>query len=71
MRADKLKPGDELRIISPSRSLSLIDAQQRKIAKEQLERLGFRISISTNSLRRMILFPLLLIRELRICTKPF
>lgn len=49
MRADKLKPGDELRIISPSRSLSLIDAQQRKIAKEQLERLGFRISISTNS----------------------
>lgn len=49
MRADKLKPGDELRIISPSRSLSLISAQQRKIAKEQLEGLGFRISISANS----------------------
>lgn len=49
MIADKLKPGDELRIISPSRSLSIISAQQRKIAKEQLEGLGFRISISTNS----------------------
>lgn len=49
MIADKLKPGDELRIISPSRSLSIISAQQRKIAKEQLEGLGFRISISANS----------------------
>lgn len=49
MRAEKLKPGDELRIISPSRSLSLIAAQQRKIAKERLESLGFRISFSANS----------------------
>lgn len=49
MRAEKLKPGDELRIISPSRSLSLIAAEQRKIAKEQLQKLGFRISFSTNS----------------------
>lgn len=49
MRAEKLKPGDELRIISPSRSLSLIAAEQRKIAKDQLQKLGFRISFSTNS----------------------
>lgn len=49
MRADSLKPGDELRIISPSRSLTLISAEQRKIAKEQLQKLGFRISFSANS----------------------
>lgn len=52
MKPDKLKPGDELRIISPARSLSLIAAEQRKIAKEQLQKLGFRISFSVNSFEK-------------------
>lgn len=52
MIPNKLKPGDELRIISPARSLSLIAAEQRKIAKEQLQKLGFRISFSVNSFEK-------------------
>ncbi|MEK3983078.1 S66 peptidase family protein [Paenibacillus sp. FSL K6-3166] len=52
MKPNKLKPGDELRIISPARSLSLIAAEQRKIAKEQLRKLGFRISFSVNSFEK-------------------
>ncbi|MEK5255023.1 S66 peptidase family protein [Paenibacillus sp. FSL F4-0125] len=52
MKPNKLKPGDELRIISPARSLSLIAAEQRKIAKEQLQQLGFRISFSVNSFEK-------------------
>ncbi|CAH1058946.1 S66 family peptidase [Paenibacillus pseudetheri] len=52
MKPNKLKPGDELRIISPARSLSLIAAEQRKIAKEQLQKLGFRISFSVNSFEK-------------------
>ncbi|KTD86485.1 S66 family peptidase [Paenibacillus etheri] len=52
MIPNKLKPGDELRIISPARSLSLIAAEQRKVAKEQLQKLGFRISFSVNSFEK-------------------
>ncbi|WP_339314469.1 S66 peptidase family protein [Paenibacillus sp. FSL R10-2734] len=52
LKPNKLKPGDELRIISPARSLSLIAAEQRKIAKEQLQKLGFRISFSVNSFEK-------------------
>lgn len=52
MIPNKLKPGDELRIIAPARSLSLIAAEQRKIAKEQLQKLGFRISFSVNSFEK-------------------
>uniref|UniRef100_UPI00403F776B S66 family peptidase n=1 Tax=Paenibacillus sp. FSL E2-0201 TaxID=2954726 RepID=UPI00403F776B len=52
IKPNKLKPGDELRIISPARSLSLIAAEQRKIAKEQLQQLGFRISFSVNSFEK-------------------
>ncbi|ULO10369.1 LD-carboxypeptidase [Paenibacillus sp. 19GGS1-52] len=50
MRADKLRLGDEIRIISPSRSLALISTEQREQAKRQLESIGFRISFSKNSL---------------------
>lgn len=50
MRADKLKSGDEIRIISPSRSLTLIAADQRVLAKNKLEELGFSVSFSKNVL---------------------
>lgn len=50
MRPEKLQPGDEIRIISPSRSLSLIAPEQREGAKEQLEQLGFTVSFSKYAL---------------------
>ena len=49
MRAEKLKFGDEIRIISPSRSLTLIADDQRELARKQLETMGFMVSFSTNS----------------------
>lgn len=52
MRADKLIPGDEIRIISPSRSLTLIAIDQRELAKKKLEMLGFRVSFSKNSFEK-------------------
>ncbi|WP_053376104.1 S66 family peptidase [Paenibacillus sp. FJAT-27812] len=49
MRADILKPGDEIRIISPSQSLSLIAPEHIELAKLQLEQLGFVVTFSKNS----------------------
>ncbi|MBH5316851.1 LD-carboxypeptidase [Paenibacillus sp. GSMTC-2017] len=50
MRAPKLKAGDEIRVISPSRSLSIIAEDHRNIAKTRLEELGFKVSFSENVL---------------------
>ncbi|WP_036646009.1 S66 family peptidase [Paenibacillus pini] len=50
MRAPKLVAGDEIRIISPSRSMSLIAVEQRQQAERKLEKLGFKISYSKNCL---------------------
>ena len=44
----KLKPGDEIRVIAPSRSLSLISEERIKLAKENLEKQGFKITFSKN-----------------------
>lgn len=46
----KLQPGDELRILSPSRSLSLIAVKERVGAKAKLEQLGFTVSFSKHAL---------------------
>lgn len=43
---NKLSPGDEIRIISPARSLAIIDSSVRKIAKERLEALGLKVTFS-------------------------
>lgn len=40
----KLKPGDEIRVIAPSRSLALINKETRKIADERFKELGLKIS---------------------------
>ncbi len=44
----KLKKGDEIRIITPSRSLSILSEENIRFAKEKLESLGFEVSFSKN-----------------------
>jgi muramoyltetrapeptide carboxypeptidase len=44
MYPSKLRVGDEIRIISPSRSMSIIDEKTQKVATQQLEDLGFNIT---------------------------
>ncbi len=41
---EKLKEGDEVRIIAPSRSLAIISEESKKIADKRLSELGFKIS---------------------------
>lgn len=50
MKVPKLVAGDEIRIISPSRSLSMIAIEQRILAEKRLEELGFKISYSKHAL---------------------
>lgn len=45
---EKLKKGDEIRIIAPARSLSMIDEEIRIIANKHFEEMGLRISFSKN-----------------------
>ena len=45
----KLRPGDEIRVVSPAVSLGFIPEEQRRIARERWEGLGLRCSYSTNS----------------------
>lgn len=49
MFAAKLKPGDEVRIVSPATSLGYIDAEQRRIAEERLAGIGLRVSYGENA----------------------
>ncbi len=44
MIANKLKPGDEVRIIAPSRSMVIIGEDSRRIATERLEKLGLKVT---------------------------
>lgn len=44
----KLKQGDEIRIIAPARSLSLLSDNLVKLAKENFEKQGFKITFSKN-----------------------
>lgn len=45
---NKLKKGDEVRIISPSRSLSIISNEQIEIAKNRFEEMGLCVSFGKN-----------------------
>ncbi|MBU5483784.1 LD-carboxypeptidase [Clostridium sp. MSJ-11] len=49
MIPNKLKSGDEIRVISPSRSLGIIDLEQRKISIEALGKLGLKVTFSKNA----------------------
>ena len=43
---NKLKSGDEIRVIAPSRSMSLLSKENIVLAKERLEEQGFNVSFS-------------------------
>ena len=45
----KLRPGDEVRVVSPAVSLGFIPEDQRTMASERLEELGLRVSFSRNA----------------------
>lgn len=44
----KLKQGEEIRVISPARSLALSSEENLNLAKESLEKQGFKVSFSKN-----------------------
>lgn len=48
--ADKLQLGDEIRIIAPSRSMSILNKNIVDAAKERLESMGFKVSFGKNVL---------------------
>jgi len=48
MIPEKLKIGDEIRVIAPSRSLSLMPEKFIQLAKTNLEAIGFKVSFSKN-----------------------
>ena len=52
MIPDKLKPGDEVRIVAPARSASDIDERVLDRAKVALESLGLKITFSKNAFSR-------------------
>jgi muramoyltetrapeptide carboxypeptidase len=41
---NKLKPGDEVRVIAPSRSMGVVSPQNRAFATQALEDLGLRVT---------------------------
>src|SRR5919107_5554330 len=47
--AARLQRGDEVRVVSPAVSLGFIPEDQKSMARERLEGLGFRLSFSTNA----------------------
>ncbi|MCA0983938.1 LD-carboxypeptidase [Halobacillus yeomjeoni] len=46
MYPDKLKQGDEVRVISPAESLTMIAPDQRALAKRRIEKLGVSVTFS-------------------------
>lgn len=43
---EKLKPGDEVRVIAPARSLAIISKENREIANKRIEELGLKLTFS-------------------------
>ncbi|MCY6484822.1 LD-carboxypeptidase [Clostridium aestuarii] len=48
MVPDKLKFGDEIRVIAPARSLSIMNDESKKVAVKTLEDMGFKVTFSKN-----------------------
>ena len=46
---NKLKAGDEIRIIAPARGLKIIGQDTRRIAKERFEAMGLKVSFASNT----------------------
>lgn len=49
---EKLKKGDEIRVIAPARSLALISDEVKKIAINKLEEQGYKVTFSKNCLEK-------------------
>jgi muramoyltetrapeptide carboxypeptidase LdcA involved in peptidoglycan recycling len=45
---ERLEKGDEIRVIAPSRSLSLVSKENIKLAENNLKKMGFNVSYSKN-----------------------
>lgn len=50
MKPSRLKAGDEIRIIAPSRSLAIVKGEQRRLAEERLMELGFKVTYGNTAL---------------------
>lgn len=49
MFASKLKKGDEIRIVSPATSMSVLSNETKMLAKTALERLGYRVTMAEHA----------------------
>ena len=47
----KLKKGDEIRVIAPSRSMSILKENTVNLAKSRLEEMGFKVTFGKNTLK--------------------
>jgi len=52
MKPPKLQKGDEIRIVAPARSLALLSDENIKLATQQLEAHGFKVSFSKHAAER-------------------
>lgn len=50
MKPSRLKAGDEIRVIAPSRSLGIVKGEQRRLAEERLVELGFKVTYGKTAL---------------------
>nr|WP_295971434.1 S66 peptidase family protein [uncultured Bacillus sp.] len=48
MIADRLKPGDEIRVIAPSASMAIVKEEQLEIAENRMKQLGFRVTYANS-----------------------
>lgn len=46
MKCNKLKFGDEIRVISPARSMKIITEELREIAKRRFEEIGLKVTFA-------------------------
>lgn len=46
---NKLKPGDEIRVIAPARSLKIIGQDSREIARKRFEEAGLKVTFGRNT----------------------
>ena len=48
MFAQRLKPGDEIRVIAPSASMAIVKEKQLEIAENRMKQLGFQVTFAKN-----------------------
>lgn len=48
MISERLKPGDEIRIIAPSASMAIVKEKQLEIAEQRMQQLGFQVTYANN-----------------------